>query len=136
MFDFIYVWIGKLISLFNGWTGNYILALLIFAVFAKVIFIPLDIKQQKNSIKQASTEHAVPFALVEGLYLFLHLHLGSSVGASLVFVSDNHLLGTELGLLNAVFLLFDVERKEYHLSENSKEEQSNDVVASPTVKEG
>ncbi len=53
MFDFIYVWIGKLISLFNGWTGNYILALLIFAVFAKVIFIPLDIKQQKNSIKQA-----------------------------------------------------------------------------------
>ena len=53
MFDFIYVWIGKLLSLFNGWTGNYILALLIFAVFAKVIFIPLDIKQQKNSIKQA-----------------------------------------------------------------------------------
>ena len=53
MFDFIYVWIGKLISLFNGWTGNYILALLIFAVFAKLIFIPLDIKQQKNSIKQA-----------------------------------------------------------------------------------
>ena len=53
MFDFIYVWIGKLISLFNGWTGNYIFALLIFAVFAKLIFIPLDIKQQKNSIKQA-----------------------------------------------------------------------------------
>ncbi len=54
MFDFIYEWIGKLISLFNGWTGNYILALFLFAVFAKLIFIPLDIKQQKNSIKQAT----------------------------------------------------------------------------------
>ncbi len=53
MFDFIYVWIGKLISLFNSFTGNYILALLIFAVVAKLIFIPFDIKQQKNSIKQA-----------------------------------------------------------------------------------
>ena len=53
MFDFIYVWIGKLLSLFNGWTGNYVLALMIFAVFAKLILLPLDIKQQKNSIKQA-----------------------------------------------------------------------------------
>ncbi len=54
MFDFIYVWIGKLLSLFNGWTGNYVLALMIFAVFAKLILLPLDIKQQKSSIKQAS----------------------------------------------------------------------------------
>ncbi len=40
-------------SLFNGITGNYILALLLFAIVAKLIFLPLDIKQQKNSIKQA-----------------------------------------------------------------------------------
>ncbi len=39
---------------FNSITGNYILALLLFAVVAKLIFLPLDIKQQKNSIKQAS----------------------------------------------------------------------------------
>ncbi len=38
---------------FNSITGNYILALLLFAVVAKLIFLPLDIKQQKNSIKQA-----------------------------------------------------------------------------------
>lgn len=53
MFDFIYVSIGKVISFFNSITGSYILALLLFAVVAKLIFIPLDIKQQKNSIKQA-----------------------------------------------------------------------------------
>ena len=51
--DFIYSGIGWLLSLFNSWTGNYIIALLFFAVFAKVILLPLDIKQQKNSIKQA-----------------------------------------------------------------------------------
>ncbi len=39
---------------FNSITGNYILALLLFALVAKLIFLPLDIKQQKNSIKQAS----------------------------------------------------------------------------------
>ena len=53
MFDFIYLAIGKVISFFNSITGNYIFALLLFAVVAKLIFIPLDIKQQKNSIKQA-----------------------------------------------------------------------------------
>ncbi len=51
--DFIYKGIGWLLSLFNSWTGNYVVALLIFAVFAKLILLPLDIKQQKNSIKQA-----------------------------------------------------------------------------------
>ena len=51
--DFIFSGIGWLLSLFNSWTGNYVLALLIFAVFAKLILLPLDIKQQKNTIKQA-----------------------------------------------------------------------------------
>ena len=51
--DFIFKGIGWLLSLFNSWTGNYVLALLIFAVFAKLILLPLDIKQQKNTIKQA-----------------------------------------------------------------------------------
>ncbi len=38
---------------FNSITGNYILALLLFAVVAKLVLLPLDIKQQKSSIKQA-----------------------------------------------------------------------------------
>ena len=54
MFDFIYSFIGKILSFFNSITGSYIFALLLFAIVAKMIFIPFDIKQQKNSIKQAS----------------------------------------------------------------------------------
>ncbi len=51
--DFINGLIGSVMAFFNSITGNYILALLLFAVVAKLIFLPLDIKQQKNSIKQA-----------------------------------------------------------------------------------
>ncbi len=37
----------------DTWTGNYILALLIFAVLVELLMLPFGIKQQKNSIKQA-----------------------------------------------------------------------------------
>ena len=38
---------------FESWTGNYIWALLIFAVIVEILFLPFGIKQQKNQIKQA-----------------------------------------------------------------------------------
>lgn len=38
---------------FNDITGHYVLALLLFAIVSKLIFLPLTIKQQQNSIKQA-----------------------------------------------------------------------------------
>ena len=44
---------GNLLSIFDSFTGSYLLALFIFALLVKVILLPFGIKQQKNSIKQA-----------------------------------------------------------------------------------
>lgn len=44
---------GNLLSIFNTFTGSYLLALFIFALLVKIILLPFGIKQQKNSIKQA-----------------------------------------------------------------------------------
>ena len=44
---------GKLLSIFDSFTGSYLLALFIFALLVKIILLPFGIKQQKNSIKQA-----------------------------------------------------------------------------------
>jgi YidC/Oxa1 family membrane protein insertase len=53
MFDFFYSLLGKVISFFNGITGNYLVAVILFALLFKIILFPFSIKQQKNSIKQA-----------------------------------------------------------------------------------
>ena len=53
--DFIQVPIGWALKFCNTIVGNqYIFALLIFAVLVEILMIPFAIKQQKNSIKQAS----------------------------------------------------------------------------------
>ncbi len=44
---------GSLLSIFDSFTGSYLLALFIFALLVKIILLPFGIKQQKNSIKQA-----------------------------------------------------------------------------------
>ena len=49
MFQFF----GNILNLFNSWTGNYMLALLLFALMVKILMIPLAIMQQKNQIKGA-----------------------------------------------------------------------------------
>ena len=49
----MYKFFGNILNLFNGWTGNYMLALLLFALLVKIIMIPLSIMQQKNQIKGA-----------------------------------------------------------------------------------
>ncbi len=51
--DTIKTWIGQALSFFDNLTGNYIIAMIIFAVIVEIILIPFGIKQQKNSIKQA-----------------------------------------------------------------------------------
>ena len=40
--------------LFDGFTGNYALTLLLFTLVVKLVFVPLGIKQQKNQIKMAA----------------------------------------------------------------------------------
>ena len=49
----MYKFFGNILNLFNSWTGNYMLALLLFALMVKIITIPLSIMQQKNQIKGA-----------------------------------------------------------------------------------
>ena len=44
---------GNILNLFNSWTGNYMLALLLFALMVKILLLPLSIMQQKNQIKGA-----------------------------------------------------------------------------------
>lgn len=55
IFDIIQVPVGYVLRFFNSIMGNqYILSLLVFAVLIELVMIPFAIKQQKNSIKQAS----------------------------------------------------------------------------------
>ena len=53
IFDGILTWIGQLLGWIGNFTGSYMLALLVFSVAVEIIFLPFDIKQQKNQIKQA-----------------------------------------------------------------------------------
>ena len=53
IFDSILTWIGQALRCFESWTGNYVWALLIFALIVEIIFLPFGIKQQRNQIKQA-----------------------------------------------------------------------------------
>ncbi len=54
IFDILYYPLGFLVRLCNAIVPNYAIALLLFALFIKLILLPFGIKQQKNSIKQAS----------------------------------------------------------------------------------
>lgn len=53
MFDFIYSFFGKIIYGCYFLVKSYPVAILLFALVLKLIFFPLGIKQQKNSIRQA-----------------------------------------------------------------------------------
>lgn len=49
----IYSAIGTFLGWLDKLTGNYLMALLLFAIIVEVLLLPLGIKQQKNSIRQA-----------------------------------------------------------------------------------
>lgn len=51
--DFINNAIGKFLGWLDSWTGNYVLALFIFAIVVELLMLPFGLRQQKNSIKQA-----------------------------------------------------------------------------------
>ena len=53
IFGFIFKPLGWLISTFYSLTHNYLISILLFALVIEIILSPLQIKQQKNSIKQA-----------------------------------------------------------------------------------
>ncbi len=53
MFDFLYEIFGTVLKWFNSWTGSYAIALLLFALAFKIVFLPFAIKQQQSQIKLA-----------------------------------------------------------------------------------
>ncbi len=53
MFDWLYELFGTMLSFFNSITGSYALALLLYALVFKLVFLPFSIKQQKNQIAMA-----------------------------------------------------------------------------------
>ncbi len=53
MFDPILKGLGTFLAWIDSWSGNYMIALLLFALILELLFLPFGIKQQKNSIRQA-----------------------------------------------------------------------------------
>ena len=53
MFEWLYRFLGSMLSFFESLTGGYALALLLYALVFKIVFIPFSIKQQKNQIAMA-----------------------------------------------------------------------------------
>ncbi len=57
MFDWLYEFIGSMLSWFSSlFGGSYALALLLYALLFKIVFLPFSIKQQKNQIKMAKLQ--------------------------------------------------------------------------------
>lgn len=54
MFDWLYELVGSMLAWFSSlFGGSYALALLLYALLFKLLFLPFSIKQQKNQIKMA-----------------------------------------------------------------------------------
>ena len=53
MFDFLYEIVGKFLAWLNSWTGSYAIAILLFAIAFKIVFLPFALKQQQSQIKMA-----------------------------------------------------------------------------------
>ena len=51
--DIIYKWIGTFLGWIDGLLGNYLFALLVFALIVELLLLPFSLKQQKNSQRQA-----------------------------------------------------------------------------------
>ena len=67
MFKWLYEIIGTMLSWFSSlFGGNYALALLLYALLFKILFLPFGIKQQKNQIKLAKLTPKI--ALIKAKY--------------------------------------------------------------------
>ncbi len=53
MFSWLYNALGSMLAWFSSWTGSYAIALLLYALVFKIVFLPFAIKQQKNQIAMA-----------------------------------------------------------------------------------
>ena len=53
MFEWLYRFLGSMLSFFESVVGGYAFALLLYALVFKIVFLPFSIKQQKNQIAMA-----------------------------------------------------------------------------------
>ena len=53
MFDWLYQIFGTILAFFNDITGHYALALVLYALVFKIVFLPFSLKTQKNQIAMA-----------------------------------------------------------------------------------
>ncbi len=53
MFKWLYRLLGRMLAFFESFLGSYALALLLYALVFKIVFLPFSIKQQKNQIALA-----------------------------------------------------------------------------------
>ena len=53
MLQWLYRFLGSMLSFFESFTGGYAWALLLYALVFKIVFLPFSIKQQKNQIAMA-----------------------------------------------------------------------------------
>lgn len=53
MFEWLYRFLGSMLSFFESIVGGYAFALLLYALVFKIVFLPFSIKQQKNQIAMA-----------------------------------------------------------------------------------
>ncbi len=56
MFNWLYNALGSMLAWFSGWSGSYVIALLLYALIFKILFLPFAIKQQKNQIAMAKLQ--------------------------------------------------------------------------------
>ena len=54
MFEWLYRFLGSMLSFFESVVGGYAFALLLYALVFKIVFLPFSIKQQKNQIAMAT----------------------------------------------------------------------------------
>ncbi len=54
LLDALYRILALPLTLFYDWTGNYVVAMILYAILIKIVLFPFGIKQQKNMMKQAS----------------------------------------------------------------------------------
>ncbi len=64
--DWLYRLLGAMLSFFESTLGSYAMALLMYALIFKIVFLPFSIKQQKNQIKMAKL--APKISLIKAKY--------------------------------------------------------------------
>lgn len=56
MFNWLYNALGSMLAWFSDWSGSYVIALLLYALIFKIVFLPFAVKQQKNQIAMAKLQ--------------------------------------------------------------------------------